>query len=154
MLKLTNQKRLAADIMKIGKSRVWINPERVEDVEEVITRAEIRGLINDGVIQALPQKGISRGRARIRHLQKKKGRRRGHGSRSGGKTSLLSKKKRWAIKIRAIRKRLKVLVDSRVIQRSTYRRLYLLSKGGVFDNVRQVEQYIEANQLARRRSIG
>jgi len=153
-LKLTNQKRLAADIMKIGKSRVWINPERVEDVEEVITRAEIRGLINDGVIQALPQKGISRGRARIRHLQKKKGRRRGHGSRSGGKTSLLSKKKRWAIKIRAIRKRLKVLVDSRVIQRSTYRRLYLLSKGGVFDNVRQVEQYIEANQLARRRSIG
>ncbi len=153
-MKLTNQKRLAADIMKIGKSRVWINPERVEDVEEVITRAEIRGLINDGVIQALPQKGISRGRARIRHLQKKKGRRRGHGSRSGGKTSLLSKKKRWAIKIRAIRKRLKVLVDSRVIQRSTYRRLYLLSKGGVFDNVRQVEQYIEANQLARRRSIG
>jgi len=153
-LKLTNQKRLAADIMKIGKSRVWINPERVEDVEEVITRAEIRGLINDGVIQALPQKGISRGRARIRQIKKKKGRRRGHGSRSGGKTSLLSKKKRWAIKIRAIRKRLKVLVDSRVIQRSTYRRLYLLSKGGVFDNVRQVEQYIEANQLARRRLIG
>ena len=153
-MKLTNQKRLAADIMKIGKSRVWINPERVEDVEEVITRAEIRGLINDGVIQALPQKGISRGRARIRQIKKKKGRRHGHGSRSGGKTSLLSKKKRWAIKIRAIRKRLKVLVDSRVIQRSTYRRLYLLSKGGVFDNVRQVEQYIEANQLARRRSIG
>ena len=153
-MKLTNQKRLAADIMKIGKSRVWINPERVEDVEEVITRAEIRGLINDGVIQALPQKGISRGRARIRQIKKKKGLRRGHGSRSGGKTSLLSKKKRWAIKIRAIRKRLKVLVDSRVIQRSTYRRLYLLSKGGVFDNVRQVEQYIEANQLARRRSIG
>ncbi len=153
-MKLTNQKRLAADIMKIGKSRVWINPERVEDVEEVITRAEIRGLINDGVIQALPKKGISRGRARARQIKKKKGRRRGHGSRSGGKTSLLSKKKRWAIKIRAIRKRLKVLVDSRVIQRSTYRRLYLLSKGGVFDNVRQVEQYIEANQLARRRSIG
>jgi len=153
-LKLTNQKRLAADIMKIGKTRVWIDPERIEEVEEVITRAEIRGLINDGVIQALPQKGISRGRARIRQIKKKKGRRRGHGSRSGGKTSLLSKKKRWAIKIRAIRKRLKVLVDSRVIQRSTYRRLYLLSKGGVFDNVRQVEQYIEANQLARRRSIG
>ena len=153
-MKLTNQKRLAADIMKIGKTRVWIDPESIEDVEEVITRAEIRGLINDGVIKALPKKGISRGRARIRQIKKKKGLRRGHGSRSGGKTSLLSKKKRWAIKIRAIRKRLKELVDSRVIQRSTYRRLYLLSKGGVFDNVHQVEQYIEANQLARRRSIG
>ena len=153
-MKLTNQKRLAADIMKIGKSRVWIDPESIEDVEEVITRAEIRGLINDGVIKALPKKGISRGRARARQIKKKKGRRRGHGSRSGGKTSLLSKKQRWAIKIRAIRKRLKELVDSRVIQRSSYRRLYLLSKGGVFDNVRQVEQYIEANQLARRRLIG
>ena len=153
-MKLTNQKRLAADIMKIGKTRVWIDPERIEEVEEVITRAEIRGLINDGVIQALPQKGISRGRARVRQIKRKKGLRRGHGSRSGGRTSVLSKKERWQIKIRAIRKRLKELVDSRVIQRSTYRRLYLLSKGGVFDNVRQVEQYIEANQLARRRSIG
>jgi len=140
--------------MKIGKTRVWIDPERIEEVEEVITRAEIRGLINDGVIQALPQKGISRGRARVRQIKRKKGLRRGHGSRSGGRTSVLSKKERWQIKIRAIRKRLKELVDSRVIQRSTYRRLYLLSKGGVFDNVRQVEQYIEANQLARRRSIG
>ena len=140
--------------MKIGKTRVWIDPERIEEVEEVITRAEIRGLINDGVIQALPKKGISRGRARVRQVKRKKGLRRGPGSRSGGRTSVLSKKERWGIKIRAIRKRLKELVDSRVIQRSTYRRLYLLSKGGVFDNVRQVEQYIEANQLARRRSIG
>jgi large subunit ribosomal protein L19e len=140
--------------MKIGKTRVWIDPERLEDVEEVITRAEIRGLINDGIIQAHPQKGISRGRARVRQIKRKKGLRRGHGSRSGGRTSVRTKKERWGIKIRAIRKHLKKLVDTRVIQRSTYRRLYLLSKGGVFDNVRQVEQYIEANQLARRRSIG
>ena len=153
-MKLTNQKRLAADIMKIGKSRVWIDPERSEEVEEVITRAEIRGLINDGAIQALPQKGVSRGRARVRRVKRKKGLRRGHGSRSGGRTSVSSKKERWGKKIRAIRKRLKELVDSRVIQRSTYRRLYLLSKGGVFDDVGDVEQYIEANRLARRRSLG
>jgi large subunit ribosomal protein L19e len=153
-LKLTNQKRLAADIMKIGKSRVWIDPERSEEVEEVITRAEIRGLIIDGAIQALPQKGVSRGRARVRRVKRKKGLRRGPGSRSGGRTSISSKKEMWRKKIRAIRKRLKELVDSRVIQRSTYRRLYLLSKGGVFDDVDEVEQYIEANRLARRRSLG
>ena len=153
-MKLTNQKRLAADIMKIGKSRVWIDPERSEEVEEVITRAEIRGLINDGAIQALPQKGVSRGRARVRRVKRKKGLRRGHGSRSGGRTSVNSRKAMWGKKIRAIRKRLKELVDSRVIQRSTYRRLYLLSKGGVFDDVGEVEQYIEANRLARRRSLG
>ena len=153
-MKLTNQKRLAADIMKIGRSRVWIDPERSEEVEEVITRAEIRGLINDGAIQALPQKGVSKGRARVRRVKRKKGLRRGHGSRSGSRTSVNSDKAMWGKKIRAIRKRLKELVDSRVIQRSTYRRLYLLSKGGVFDDVAEVEQYIEANRLARRRSLG
>jgi large subunit ribosomal protein L19e len=140
--------------MKIGKSRVWIDPERIDEVEEVITRAEIRGLINSRIIQALPQKGVSRGRVRVRRAKRKKGLRRGHGSRSGSRTSLNSKKQMWSKKIRAIRKRLKELVDSRVIQRSTYRRLYLLSKGGVFDNVSQVEKYIEANRLARRRSLG
>ncbi len=153
-MKLTNQKRLAATILKVGQTRVWIDPERSDEVEDVITRAEIRSLIHDGVIQALPQHGISRGRARIRQAKRKKGLRRGPGSRSGGKTSLRSEKRQWGQRIRAIRRRLKELVDSRVIQRSTYRRLYGLAKGGVFDNVSQVEQYIDAHRLARRRSLG
>ena len=154
MLTLTNQKRLAADIMKIGKTRVWIDPERIEDVEEVITREEIRRLIHDGVIQALPQKGVSRARARVHRLKRKRGLRSGSGSRKGGKTSKISKKEMWGIRIRAIRKHLKQLVDSRTIQRSTYRRLYLLAKGGVFENVGQVDKYIETHRLARRRSLG
>lgn len=153
-MKLTNQKRLAADILKVGRTRVWIDPERSDEVEEVITRTEIRGLIHDGVIQALPQQGVSRGRARVRRVKRKKGLRRGPGSRSGGKTSIESEKELWGHRIKAIRRQLKELVDSRVIQRSTYRRLYLLAKGGVFDNVGQVQQYIEANRLARRRSLG
>jgi len=150
-LKLTNQKRLAADILKVGKSRVWINPERLEDVEEVITRDEIRKLIHEGVIKALPKKGISRARAKQHHMKRKKGLGTGHGSRKGTKTARNPRKDAWIKRIRAIRKHLKALVNRRVIQRNIYRRLYNLSKGGVFENVREIDRYIEEHRLTRKR---
>lgn len=149
-MKLTNQKRLAADILKVGESRVWIDPERVEDVEEVITRDEIRKLIHEGVIREPPQKGVSRARARVRHEKRKRGLGQGQGSRKGKKTARSPKKEVWQKKIRAIRKHLKELLNRRVIQQGTYRRLYLLAKGGTFEDVGEVDQYIEANRLARR----
>lgn len=149
-MKLTNQKRLAADIMKVGRTRVWINPERIEDVE-VITRNEIRKLIHDGVIKALPEKGVSRSRARVRHAKLKRGLKSGYGSRKGMKTARNPRKEMWEKKIRAIRKHLRELVDRRIVQRSTYRRLYLLAKGNILKDVGQVDQYVEAHRLARRR---
>ncbi|MHA2408418.1 MAG: 50S ribosomal protein L19e [Candidatus Ranarchaeia archaeon] len=150
-MKLSNQKRLAADILKVGRSRVWINPERLEDVEEVITRAEIRKLVHEGVIKALPKKGVSRARAKQHHMKRKKGLGRGHGSRKGTKTARNSRKDAWINRIRAIRKHLKELVNRRVIQRNIYRRLYNLSKGGVFENIGEVDRYIEDHQLTRKR---
>ena len=65
------------------RSRVWIDPNRIEDVADAITRADIRNAIESGTIRALPKQGISRGRARYRLAQKAKGRRRGQGSRKG-----------------------------------------------------------------------
>ncbi|MFQ5758479.1 MAG: 50S ribosomal protein L19e, partial [Candidatus Bathyarchaeia archaeon] len=50
-LSLKNQRRLAAEILKVGESRVWIDPDRTEDVEIVITRDEIRRLIHEGAIR-------------------------------------------------------------------------------------------------------
>ena len=38
MTGLTSQRRLAAQILKIGQNRVWIDPERIDDVEVAITR--------------------------------------------------------------------------------------------------------------------
>jgi large subunit ribosomal protein L19e len=39
------QKRLAADLMKCGTSRVRFDPERLDEIESAITRAEIKNLI-------------------------------------------------------------------------------------------------------------
>ena len=33
-MRLTNQKRLAADILNVGQTRIWIDPTRLDDVEE------------------------------------------------------------------------------------------------------------------------
>jgi large subunit ribosomal protein L19e len=150
-MNLKNQKRMAAESLKIGKNRVWIDPERGEDVEEAITRAEIRKLIHEGAIKAAPKKGVSRGRARVIHAKRKKGLKKGMGRRKGKKTARMPRKELWKIRIRAIRAYLKDLRDRRIIQKDIYRRLYLLAKGGTFRSINHVEQYIDSNKLKRRR---
>ena len=77
MTNLTNQRRLASQIMKVGRNRVWIDPQRVSDVESAITREEVRKLVHEKVIDALPQKGVSRGRAKTIQAKKRRGRRKG-----------------------------------------------------------------------------
>ncbi|RJS84305.1 50S ribosomal protein L19e, partial [Candidatus Bathyarchaeota archaeon] len=125
MLDLKSQRRLAASILKVGENRVWIDPKRMEDVESAITREEIRKLIHEGAIKAHKKKGVSRGRARIIHQKKKKGLRRGPGSRSGARKARQPRKKMWIMKIRALRRRLRLLKERHVISRSVYRRLYV-----------------------------
>lgn len=73
MTDLKTQRRLAAQILKAGQNRVWINPEKTDDAEAAITREEVRKLIHEGVIKSKPEKGVSRARARVLHEKKKKG---------------------------------------------------------------------------------
>ncbi|MFB6213537.1 MAG: 50S ribosomal protein L19e, partial [Candidatus Nanohaloarchaea archaeon] len=111
MSDLKSQKRMAAEVLDVGKNRVWIDPDETEKVEEAITRQDIRNLVESGTIQKKDEKGNSRGRARENRNQKVKGRRKGHGSRKGKKTARKDSKQEWMEKIRAIRKRLKEMRD-------------------------------------------
>jgi large subunit ribosomal protein L19e len=150
-MSLKTQKEIAAKILGVGKNRVWIDPERIEEVETAITRREIERLIKDGVIKAKPVKGVSRGRVRVKHKKRKMGRGRGPGSRKGAKYARLPRKRRWIQTIRAIRKKLKELVETKAITTQTYRRLYRLAKGGVFRSKAHLLQYIESEGLYRRK---
>jgi large subunit ribosomal protein L19e len=152
-MNLKGQRRLAASILKIGENRVWIDPERIEEVESVITREEIRKLIDEGIVKPSPVNSSSRGRIRSLQYKKKIGRRRGQGTRKGGKYSVLSRKKRWMNKIRTLRKRLRELRRNRIITVRTYRDLYLKTKGGEFRSLSEMERYITENNL-RRRTFG
>ena len=129
---LKNQKRMAAEILKCGHTRVWIDPNRIEDVADAITRADIRTAIESGTIRAKPQKGISRGRARYMAAQKAKGRRRGQGSRKGAQGARTPRKRRWIQTIRPIRVELAQLRDTGKITKKVYREFYMKAKGGMF----------------------
>ena len=150
-MSLRGQKKLASRLLKVGVSRVRIDPERAEDVEGVITREEIRKLVHDRAITVAPVQGVSRGRARKATQKRRSGLRTGPGSRTGKATARAPSKKMWMNRIRSIRKHIRYMRDRRVIQKNAYRRLYLLAKGGTFKNRSDVDQYVDAHRLSRRR---
>ena len=67
-------------MLKCGNNRVWMDPDRTEEIAKAVTRKDVRILIQGGAIDSKQIKGISRGRKKIIKQQKHKGRRRGHGS--------------------------------------------------------------------------
>ncbi len=152
-MNLTSQRKLAAAVLNCGVNRVWIDPEKADEVSMAITRAEIRKLINDNAIKALPENSQSKGRSRILAEKKKKGRRVGPGSKKGAKYSVISRKTRWMNRIRAQRKHLTDLRERRIITVNTYRSLYRKAKGGEFRSIAELERYINDNNL-RRRTFG
>ena len=131
-MNLKNQRRIAAELLKCGVNRVWIDPNSTEDISDAITRADVRTLIASGTIAASQKRGVSRGRAEFERMQKRKGRQSGHGSRRGKKGARKPSKERWMQAIRPIRKKLKELRDGGKIDTATYRSYYLKAKGGVF----------------------
>jgi len=151
MTNLTSQRRLASRILNIGQNRVWIDPARVEDVEGVITREEVRKLIHEKIIKTLPEKGVSRSRAKAVLEKKRKGRRKGAGSHVGAGHAGVTKKDAWMLKIRSLRKKLRLLKASRVITETTYTQYYRMAGSGRFSSVADLERYLKAHDLWRKR---
>jgi large subunit ribosomal protein L19e len=151
MTNLSSQKRLAAQILKVGQNRVWIDPERMDDVEGAITREEVKKLIHEKIIVSLPEKGVSRSRAKVVREKKRVGRRKGAGSRTGSPHATVSKKEAWMSKIRSLRRKLRELKTSRVITEGTYRKLYVMAGSGRFESIAELERYLKAHELWRKR---
>lgn len=128
-----------------------MDPNRIEEAEAAITREEIRRLIHEKVIRPIPKKGVSRARARILHEKKKKGLRKGFGSRSGSPEALVPRKEIWIRRIRALRKRLRELKDDHSITERVYRQLYVMACSGSFKSAAELERYIDAHNLRRMR---
>lgn len=144
MTDLRNQRRMAAALLKCGRDRVWIDPDRVSDVASAVTRADVRRLISGGTIEKIPAHGVSRGRARARDLKKKQGRRRGPGSRQGARYARLPRKERWVRTIRALRDELHKLRESKKIDAHRYREYYRRAKGGQFRSRAHLVSHLKA----------
>ncbi|MFA4819735.1 MAG: 50S ribosomal protein L19e [Candidatus Aenigmatarchaeota archaeon] len=147
---MKSQCEMAAKIMKCGKSRVWMDPSRLADIADAITSEDVRHLIKDGVIKVKPKKGLSSFRKKKIAAQKKKGRRRGHGSTKGKKGTRLNKKHTWMKTIRSIRKLIKDLKETKSIDNKIYRDIYMKSKSGYFRSRSHVMNYLERNNLIKK----
>lgn len=135
-----DKKRLAARVLKVGKSRIWINPTNKKEVTEAITAQDIRFLIRKGIIKKLPEKktiGINK------KMKKEQGRRKGAG------LSRLGSKRKWIIKIRALRAELKRLRDKKMIEKSAYNDLYRKAAGGFFRDKSHLKNYLERQELLK-----
>jgi len=143
MTDLSAQKELAADVLDVGKNKLWFDPDRQGDIAEAITREDIRNLVDEGIVRADPPEGNSRGRARGRNEKRAYGHQKGPGSRKGSAGARQSRKESWQSRIRAQRKRLKQLRDEGELDRSQYRDLYDKAGGGEFDSVADLERYID-----------
>lgn len=149
MTDLRNQRRTAASMLKCGNNRVWMDPDRTEEIAKAVTRKDVRILIQGGAIDSKQIKGISRGRKKIIKQQKHKGRRRGHGSRKGAKYARLPRKERWIRTIRPIRGYLRKLRDDKAIDPRIYRRYYQKAKGGEFRSKHHLKTHLISDGILK-----
>ncbi len=137
------QKKLASRILKVGISRVWLDPTKKEDIGKAITAMDIRKLVKKGMIKALPVK-----LHRPKERQKK---RKGRGSRKGAMYAVIPRKRRWISTVRPLRRYLKELKISNQIDNPTYRRMRLLVKGGMFRSKSHLRVYLEQHDLLKKK---
>jgi len=150
-MNLSNQRRISAKTLKVGKNKVWFDGERLEEIKEAITKADIVGLIKQLAIQKRPSKGTSRVRARKRKEQRKKGRQKGAAHKKGKATARLPRKEKWMATVRTQRNFIKELKAKEVIEVSVYRNLYQKVKGGYFRSKRHIKLYLTEKELFRKK---
>ncbi|MCX8190361.1 MAG: 50S ribosomal protein L19e [Candidatus Diapherotrites archaeon] len=137
-------KEIASRLLKVGKSKIWVNPQELNSVKEAITKEDIRELIRKGTLKKTKKKWQSRGRAKELKMQKEKGRRKGKGKRKGKKSARIEGKRRWIANVRAQRSLLRKLRKEmpNQLKEIGYRKIYNMIKGGYFKSKSHLERYI------------
>ncbi len=143
-MKIETARRIAAEEMKSGISRVWIDTNSIEEVIEAASREDIRYLISRNVIQIKQKKGNSNYRLKKRIRQRSKERRRGPGSIKGKKYARFPRKQRWIKTIRPLRDELRKLKADDKIDARTYRKMYRVIKGGSIKSRAQLQSHIKS----------
>lgn len=131
MKTLKTQRRLASQILNVGKSRVLFDPDRINDIKEALTKADIRDLISEGVIK--------KEQVKERKNFKKENGRRGIGK---IKKYVIRRKREYVRKIRKLRRYLKAMLEKRAITKQEFYKLRKYSKDGHFKDRKHLEEFI------------
>jgi len=132
---ISTVRRLASDMLNVGENKIRISPEGLKEAQGALTRADVKGLIDKGIITKEKKKG---------RASKRKKERRGRGRRKG---SLANRKKLWMQKVRAQRKFLSMLTESGALDRSAKRSLYGKVKSSIFKSKKTMLLYLKENGL-------
>lgn len=135
-------KRMAADILGVGESKVWIDSTQTVKAMEAMTRDDIRNLIAQRIVRKRQDAQHSRGAARILHAKKRLGRKSGKGKRTGTKKARSKPREQWIARVRALRKTLQEYKKAGKLK-GTYRALYKQVKGNHFRGTKHLQQTIE-----------
>ena len=138
---------MVAELLGVGASRVRLDPEATEQLQDAITRESIRGWLSAGLIWVEPKKGNSRGRVRVRS-SKRKLRGLGQGSKKGAKGARVGKKTLWVSRVRMLRRILKVKRDRGEITNQDFKSLYLQVKGAQIRTRKRLDE--ELGKVQRR----
>jgi Ribosomal protein L19e len=68
------QKRLAADVLKCGQRKIWLDPNEINEIALANSRRNIQKLYHNGLIVKKPCVVHSRARVKLRNEAKRKGR--------------------------------------------------------------------------------
>ena len=146
---LKAKKQLVARMYKVGVNRVHFDSDHLDDIADAITRDNIRSLFTANTIRIEPIKGASRGRAKIKKIQKKK---RGvkQGSKKGRKGARVGKKEVYVTKVRSLRYRLKIAKDRKEITNTEFWDLYKKIGGNTVRNIAHLRALIDEKTAKRK----
>jgi len=149
VVNLRAKKRLVSRVTGVGVHRVWFDSDHLDDIADAITRDNIRSLLTANTIKIKPFKGTSRGRAKLKKIQKKK-RGTGQGSKRGRSGARVGKKQVYVKKVRALRYLLKIAKDMKQITNEQFWQLYKMVGGNTVRNRAHLRTLIEETKSKRK----